>query len=155
MIRFGQRVALSSGGTSFARWQALAAAVRCALGSLLAATLVIISASAAPVRTTDSSTNELAFASDVSSSDLLHGRAPVTSGAWVTGTPASPAKINDGVHGNSYDVDNASSVAWGNPGANVTYELGDGDGYGWNIASIQSIAAWVVRCPAAERLKID
>jgi len=100
-------------------------------------------AQAAPVQTKVSSTTELAYAGDVSTTDLLHGLTAATSGSWSTTNGAGPAKLNDGAHGNTAAIDSASSVAWGNPGATATFTLGSGTGFGWDITSIQSIAAWV------------
>ncbi|HVJ46116.1 MAG TPA: thrombospondin type 3 repeat-containing protein, partial [Luteolibacter sp.] len=101
-----------------------------------------VGALAAPVKTQVSSKTELAYASDVSSTDLLHGLTATTTGTW-TGNGAGAAKLNDGIHGNTASVDSAGSVAWASPGATATFTLGNGNGFGWNITSIQSIAAWV------------
>jgi hypothetical protein len=97
---------------------------------------------AAVVITQGSSATELAYAGDVSSSDLLHGLTPVVTG-WKYTNGANPTNLNDGVHGNTFAIDKASSIAWTAVGATATYNLGVGSGYGWDITSIQSIAAWV------------
>jgi hypothetical protein len=98
---------------------------------------------AAVVISGTSSQNEMAFASDVSPTDLLQGLSATVSGPWQLIGGATPANLNNGVHGATYDIDGAASVAWGFPGSSATYELGPGNGYGWDITSIQSIAAWV------------
>jgi hypothetical protein len=93
-----------------------------------------------------SSRTELEYADEVSETDLLHGLTAVTRG-WQSGNQATSATLNDGVHGDTFAVESASSVAWttvGPSGASATYELGLGaNGQGWDITRIQSIAAWV------------
>ena len=86
-----------------------------------------------------SEADELAYAADVSASDLLHGRTPVASG-FVLGVPS----LNDGVHGRSYaDAGNAVEGAYSADGATAEFTLGAGaNGSGYDITSIQSIAAW-------------
>jgi hypothetical protein len=113
--------------------------VRIVLIALLAGVSVV---DAAVVITKVSSATELAYADDVSSSDLLQGLTPVTTG-WKTNKGANPTNLNDGAHGDTSAVDSAGSVAWTTAGATATYNLGVGKGYGWDITSIQSIAAWV------------
>lgn len=86
-----------------------------------------------------SSTDELAFAGDVSGSDLLDGIMATTTGVWIT----SAGFLNDGDHGRSYDTVQTQEGAWGTVGAVATFELGAGtNGAGYDITSIQSIAAW-------------
>lgn len=113
------------------------------VGSAVAVLAGLAWVDASPVQTRVSSTTELAYAGDVSATDLLHGLTATTAGNWKTSSGASPTKLNDGVHGNTNAVDSASSVAWANPGASATFNLGSGGGFGWDITSIQSIAAWV------------
>ena len=85
--------------------------------------------------------HELAFESDVSKSDLLHGL-EVTAVGW--NTPA--VRLNDGIHGPSFDSDRdgaGDSISIPRPGATAIYALGSGaGGTGWEITSIRSIAAW-------------
>ena len=54
-------------------------------------------------------------------------------------------RLNDGVHGGSFfDVGNQVQAAFGVVGATATYDLGPGaNNLGYDITSIQSIAAWV------------
>ena len=103
----------------------------------------VASAAVAPMRV--SSTRELAFRNDVSAQDLLHGLTAATTG-WNLSSGASPARLNDGVYGTSYDDvgDPAvATIAWTTAGATATYDLGLGThGAGWNITAIQTIAAW-------------
>ena len=93
----------------------------------------------------ESSTTQLAYAGDVSSSDLLHGLTATTTG-WNFSSGATPANLNDGSHGTSYDdVGGASvaTIAWTTVGATAEYNLGTGaNGLGFNLTSIQSIADW-------------
>ena len=101
----------------------------------------VTDADAAVVVTKVYSATELAYAGDVSSSDLLHGLTPVVTG-WKYNNGANPTNLNDGVHGDTFAVDSGRSIAWTTVGATATYNLGVGSGYGWDITSIQSIAAW-------------
>ena len=88
---------------------------------------------------------QLAYTGDVSASDLLHGLTAITTG-WNYGNGATPANLNDGTHGTSYDVVGAAAVAtiaWTTVGATAEYNLGTGTGgMGYDITSIQSIADW-------------
>lgn len=108
------------------------------------------SAAAAPVITEVNSPggppDELVYAPDVSSTDLLHGLgagAITTSGNWDGG---GAPELNDGEHGDSFDnVGGAavSEIAWPTVGASVTFTLGAGpNGTGYDLSSLQSIAAW-------------
>ncbi|MFT5128774.1 MAG: hypothetical protein ACI8W8_002393 [Rhodothermales bacterium] len=93
-----------------------------------------------------SSRAELQYAAEVSDSDLLHGLTADVRG-WNSGNDANSTSLNDGIHGDTYAVESASSVAWttsGISGASATFDLGLGAGRnGWDITGIQSIAAWV------------
>ena len=115
---------------------------RCAV-ALLTSFVIIVSCAttsdAAVVISQVSSTTELAYTNSVSNSDLLHGLTPTTTG-WNSATGAS--KLNDGVHGDTHATDGTTSIAWTTVGATATYNLGTGDGSGWDITAIQSIAAW-------------
>lgn len=88
--------------------------------------------------------NEMAYAKDVSASDLLHNLKPVTAG-WNYENHATPLKLTDGIHGDTFGTIKSDRVqgAWTTVGATAEYHLGKGpDGKGYNIASIQSIAGW-------------
>lgn len=97
-------------------------------------------ARAVPVASTAMSTDELAFAGDVSSSDLLHG----IIGDHVnynTAQPTDGARANDGLHGGPTDLE---GIAWASDGdvTSTTFDLGPGDGFGWDLTGFTSIAAW-------------
>jgi len=52
--------------------------------------------------------------------------------------------LNDGILGDSWSVANEVNGAWTGDGSTAEYDLGLGDnGLGWDITSIQSIAAWI------------
>jgi hypothetical protein len=61
------------------------------------------------------------------------------------GNGAHPSELNDGIHGKSFAaVGNTVDGAWTTVGATATYQLGAGpNGTGFDLFSIQSIAAWV------------
>jgi hypothetical protein len=86
-----------------------------------------------------SSSDELAYRSDVSNSDLLHGLTAITSG-WNLGGGASPQRIHDGSHGSSFQAlpDDPVQGGWTTAGATAEYDLGKA----WDITRIQSIAGW-------------
>jgi len=110
--------------------------------------LAATSANAALLQTKVFSTTELAYAADVSNSDLLTGL-PATTTGWKTGAGsggATTAALNDGFHGLSYWNDGQGHVegAWTTVGATAEYHLGLGaNNLGYDLTSIQSIAAWV------------
>lgn len=82
--------------------------------------------------------DELAYAGGVSSSDLLHELIPIASG-WVLGVNS----LNDGEHGLSFDTTGTIEGAYSAVGAIAEFNLGSGaNGAGYDITSIQSIAAW-------------
>lgn len=99
--------------------------------------------------TTSANPNQLAFASEVSNSDLLHGisgthvgylNSPLTTG------PLSGPRLNDGLYGGAND---SNAIAWGingpigTPVTFSTFELGLGaNGLGWDITEVASFAAW-------------
>ena len=90
-------------------------------------------------------TDELAYASDVSSTDLLHGITGTTLGAFNDGA----ANLNNGVHGTNDSNVGAFSNALGesawtaDSGTSREFVLGDGaNAKGYDISEIQSIAAW-------------
>jgi len=98
----------------------------------------------AVVSTEESSGNQLAYADDVSDSDLLHGLTPVTTG-WNLGGKAHPKELTDGIHGAKYEQVLGDPVqgAWTTVGATAEYHLGTGaKELGYDITSIQSIADW-------------
>ncbi|MCW1886185.1 Ig-like domain-containing protein [Luteolibacter flavescens] len=115
----------------------------------------IASVAAAPIitprnsgpNTPSTATDELAYAEDVSTTDLLHGLTG-TGGTW-NANGSSPAGLNDGVHGADSDAAGISALAgtaWSRDGSNVSFRefvLGAGPGgLGYDITNIQSIAAW-------------
>lgn len=104
---------------------------------------IVINTASNPTGTPDASTDELAYASFVSTTDLLHGIVG-TGGSWNTIVPsASPSGLNDGTHGG--DGGSLTGAAFANDGSSSirTFDLGNGpDGLGFNITEIQSIAAW-------------
>jgi len=106
--------------------------------------LAATSANAALLQTKVFSTTELAYAADVSNSDLLTGKAATTTG-WNTGGGATTAQLNDGIHGGSFfDVGNSVQGTWTTVGATAIYNLGPGaNNLGYDLTSIQTIAAWV------------
>ncbi len=91
------------------------------------------------------STNQFAYADDVSAADLLSGLAPTTTG-WNTANEASPLELTDGIHGGAFNVVPGDRVqgAWTTTGATAEYHLGIGPGgKGWDLTTVQSIADWV------------
>ena len=92
----------------------------------------------------EESSTQLAYQNDVSDSDLLHGLTASTTG-WNFANEATPANLNDGIHGTSYDdfkEVSVKTIAWTTVGATAEYHLGTGKGKGYDLASIQSIADW-------------
>ena len=90
------------------------------------------------------SPSQFTYSSDVSSTDLLHGITPTTTG-WNTSNNASPAELTDGVHGAGFGEVSGDNVqgAWTTVGAIATYNLGTGtNGQGYDITSLVSIADW-------------
>jgi hypothetical protein len=113
---------------------------------LAALALTATSAHAAVVTTgVNAGTTQLAYSGDVSASDLLTGLTATTTG-WNFASGATPANLNDGTGGTSFDdVAGASiaTIAWTTVGATAEYNLGTGaNGLGFDITSIQSIADW-------------
>ena len=92
------------------------------------------------------STTELEYVDDVSDSDLLHALVPSLAENWNMGGGATPDNLSDGAHGTSFDdvgAESVATIAWTREGATATYDLGVGEtGQGWDLTSIQSIAAW-------------
>lgn len=104
---------------------------------------------------TATTTDEIAYAADVSTTDLLHGIVG-TGGSWTVSSPtaASPNGLNDGIHGGDFNSGANTSAgitigltgaAWATDGTTSirTFVLGGGpSGTGFNVTRIQSIAAW-------------
>ncbi len=90
------------------------------------------------------SATELAYQANVSSSDLINGMIPVTTG-WNTTNGAHPNELTDGIHGQTFAAaGNLVDGGWTTAGATATYLLGSGaNGLGYNLSSLQTIAAWV------------
>lgn len=65
---------------------------------------------------------------------------------WNLANKATPANLNDGTHGMSYDdvgVSAVATIAWTTVGATAEYNLGTGtNGLGYALTSMQSIADW-------------
>lgn len=89
------------------------------------------------VITTSMAPSQGAFSGDVSDSDLLHG----LSGDHVSYNAFPGTRTNDGLHGGDTDT---NGIAWAMDGdvTSSTFDLGVGEGQGWDITSITSIAAW-------------
>ena len=86
--------------------------------------------------------SEVAYSADVSSSDLLSGLTGIANG-WNLGNGASPEALNDGIHGTSLNAAGGQvQGAWTRVGASIEYQLAAGNGNGWDISSMQSIASW-------------
>lgn len=87
--------------------------------------------------------NELAYQANVSSSDLLNGKIPVTTG-WNITNGASPNEMTDGSHGQSFAAaGNQVDGGWTTSGATATYALGGGtNGLGYDLTSILTVASW-------------
>ena len=90
-------------------------------------------------------TDELAYAGDVSSTDLLHGITGTTLGAFKDGDAAN---LNNGVHGSTdSDVNVAGalgeSVWTADTGTSREFVIGAGaNAKGYDISGVQTIAAW-------------
>ena len=111
------------------------------------AAVIIMSVTSGP-NNPSTPTDELAYVSDVSSTDLLHGITGITSGTAFAGGDA--ANLNDGLHGINDSTpplplgDAVAEVAWtADSGSSREFVIGDGAyGLGYDISGIQSIAAW-------------
>ena len=104
---------------------------------------IVINTASNPTGTPNISTDELAYASFVSTTDLLHGIVG-TGGSWNTIVPsASPNGLNDGTHGGDGGILTGAAFANDGTSSTRTFDLGGGPGgLGFNITEIQSIAAW-------------
>lgn len=84
--------------------------------------------------------DETGFAGDVRNDDLLQGLNGIhLNYKFLTGLPGP--QINDGLHGAAGDT---ASIAWASDGNHTssTYYLGSGNGAGFDVSSVTSIAAW-------------
>ena len=105
--------------------------------------VVAASAHAVPVQSKVSSATELAYSADVSNSDLLTGKTATTTD-WNTTNGSTTPELNDGIHGGTYTGAGSVAGTWTTVGATAIYNLGLGSGgQGYNLTSIQTIAAWV------------
>ncbi len=115
--------------------------INCLAITLAALAIITTSASAALVQTKVSSATELAYAADVSTTDLLTGKTAISPSGWNTTNDSTVAELNDGIHGGS-----GLPIAgtWTTVGATATYNLGLGaNNLGYDLTSIQTIAAWL------------
>jgi hypothetical protein len=110
------------------------------------ALLLLPGATAAdPIITEVSSATQFTYADDVSSSDLLNGLTPTTTG-WNFGNEASPNELTDGIHGADFNVVAGDRVqgGWTTVGATAEYNLGTGaNDLGFDLTSMVSIADWI------------
>jgi lysophospholipase L1-like esterase len=117
----------------------------CLLAGPAGAAPLVTTAQSGPF-TPSTASDEIAFAADVSGSDLLHGL--VGSGGTWLGNGSSPNGLNDGVHGGDFDTNGITALtgaAWAADGSASfrDFSLGAGaHGQGFEITGIQSIAAW-------------
>ncbi len=126
------------------------------LAAIAGLALAASSGHAATVFTTDISgpnavglpqalTDELAFAGDVSSTDLLQGITGTVSGAFTGGTAAN---LNNGLGrtiDSSVDVPGSvGEIAWvGDSGSSIEFVIGGGaNGLGYDISGVTSFADW-------------
>jgi len=120
------------------------------LAAIAGLALAVSSTHAATVFTTASSigddtiTDELAFAGDVSSTDLLTGKTGTVGGTFAGGTVAN---LNNGA-GRTIDSTvniggGVGEIAWvGNSGSSIEFVIGAGDGSGYDISGVTSFADW-------------
>jgi hypothetical protein len=68
-----------------------------------------------------------------------------TIAGWTISNGAHPNELTDGIHGDTFAAEgNSVAGAWTTVGATAEYNLGTGaNGLGFDITSIQTIAAWV------------
>jgi hypothetical protein len=93
--------------------------------------------------TSVNSSNELAYATDVSTKDLLSGLtdANAVHSGWILQSTAQPNRLNDGIHGASFS--GTVEGAWAeNTGTVSTFNLPATGTRGWDLHKITSIAAW-------------
>ncbi len=93
----------------------------------------------------DANSDEITFAGDVSTTDLLNGLTPTTSG-WQTSL-GSVAGLNDGLPGGDFNADGIGAVngkAWmtnGSATAEFLLDLSSAP-LGYDITDIQTISSW-------------
>jgi hypothetical protein len=128
---------------SISRWLALPLALLFMAGAASAAPVFTTATTGANIPST--TTDELAYAADISSSDLLHGLVGVTGGAGFGANGSSPAGLNDAVNGGDFEdlgLPALVGAAWPSTTSTIEYDLGVGTGDGYDITEIQSISAW-------------
>lgn len=115
-------------------------------GAVLAQSLLLTLVAGSPkipstLVETFSSSVQSAYVGDVKNNDLLHGLTGTHLNYNVTSGIASGPRINDDLHG--ADTVN-TGIAWASDGniASSTFNLGVGDGAGYDVSKITSIAAW-------------
>ncbi len=117
-----------------------------ALSATSSNAVVVFGTGASGPFTPSTTTDEIAFAGDVSNTDLLHGVVG-TGGAWNGGT--DPNNLNNGVPGSTDSNVNVGGAlgesTWTVAGTGSVREfvIGAGDnGLGYDITEVQTIAAW-------------
>ena len=123
------------------------------LAAVAGLALSVAPVNAAAVFTTDlsvpnipsTSTDELVFAGDVSSTDLLQGITGTVSGTFAGGNAAN---LNNGL-GRTIDssvdfVGAVGEIAWvGDSGSSIEFVIGSGaNGFGYDISGVTSFADW-------------
>ncbi|MDA7881609.1 PEP-CTERM sorting domain-containing protein [Akkermansiaceae bacterium] len=116
------------------------------LASLPADAAVVFATAVSGPNAPSTTTDEITFAGDVSSNDLLHGLVGNHT-SWRNSNGAADTGLNDGDPGGDFDDEGLTALngaAWANEGAVSfsIFELGSGSGLGYDITEIQSIAAW-------------
>ncbi|MEY3896370.1 MAG: hypothetical protein RLZZ214_1890 [Verrucomicrobiota bacterium] len=94
------------------------------------------------VVTNSNATLGTVYAGDVSAIDLLQGLTGtnVVHSGWNYVNGATPLKLNDGLHG--LHGTNPVEGGWSLPGSIITYTLPPGQGAGWDLTGITTIADW-------------
>ena len=94
--------------------------------------------------TPDTLTDELAFAGDVSSIDLLNGLTGTIGGTFAGGNVANLTNGLGRTIDSSVDLGGAvGEITWvGDSGSSVEFVLGAGDGLGYDISGVTSFADW-------------
>ncbi|MFK7909393.1 MAG: PEP-CTERM sorting domain-containing protein [Akkermansiaceae bacterium] len=118
----------------------LAAIAGIALTTASANAAVTISAPFTGSSSEVSSTSELAYDGNESSTDLLNGLAATSSSGWNLSNGSTVPELNDGIYGAGFPGSNVTGL-WSNEGATVEYSLG-ANALGYDITAIKSIAAW-------------
>jgi hypothetical protein len=104
------------------------------------------------VQTNLSDKNPLRYVGEASTSDLINGLTPTVVTGWDGSNGASSLQINDGLHGKAGIPVRG---AWTNPGAMITFNLGLGTGKGYDLTSIESIAAWEDNAYGNQAYKVE